>query len=49
MRKKIKSMGFTDWQTSFYNNAISIPVLLVASLVTEGWNSDNFSKNLCVV
>ncbi|ORY81216.1 GDP-mannose transporter [Leucosporidium creatinivorum] len=45
MRKKIKSMGFTDWQTSFYNNAISIPVLLVASLVTEGWTSDNFSKN----
>lgn len=48
MRKKIKSMGFTDWQTSFYNNAISIPILLGASMVTEGWSSVNFEKNLYV-
>jgi GDP-mannose transporter len=48
MRKKIKSMGFTDWQTSFYNNAISIPVLLVASMLIEGWSSATFNKNLYV-
>lgn len=46
MRKKIKSMGFTDWQTSFYNNAISFPVLIVASMLLEGWSGDNFAKNL---
>ncbi|KAK4046179.1 GDP-mannose transporter into the lumen of the Golgi [Microbotryomycetes sp. JL201] len=45
MRNKIKSMGFTDWQTSFYNNAISTPVLLVASIVTENWSAETFEKN----
>ncbi|KAM0790392.1 hypothetical protein ACM66B_003274 [Microbotryomycetes sp. NB124-2] len=45
MRNKIKSMGFTDWQTSFYNNAISTPILLVASIVTENWSSETFAKN----
>ncbi|KAK4049366.1 GDP-mannose transporter into the lumen of the Golgi [Microbotryomycetes sp. JL221] len=48
MRNKIKSMGFTDWQTSFYNNAISTPILLVASIVTENWTPDTFEKNLQV-
>jgi GDP-mannose transporter len=46
MRKKIKSMGFTDWQTSFYNNAISFPVLIFASMLLEGWSGENFTKNL---
>ena len=49
MRRKIKALAFTDWQTSFYNNFISIPVLLGASILTEGWSETNFSKNLCVV
>ena len=48
MRKKIKSMGFTDWQTSFYNNTISIPILMVSSMLLEGWSSDNFTRNLYV-
>ncbi|KDE08569.1 hypothetical protein, variant [Microbotryum lychnidis-dioicae p1A1 Lamole] len=45
MRKKIKAMAFTDWQTSFYNNAISTPVLLLASIMFEGWSPSNFALN----
>ncbi|SCZ89861.1 BZ3500_MvSof-1268-A1-R1_Chr1-3g01623 [Microbotryum saponariae] len=45
MRKKIKAMAFTDWQTSFYNNAISTPVLLLASIMFEGWSPSNFTLN----
>ncbi|SGY17703.1 BQ5605_C015g07866 [Microbotryum silenes-dioicae] len=45
MRKKIKAMAFTDWQTSFYNNAISTPVLLLASIIFEGWSPSNFALN----
>ncbi|KAJ3169453.1 GDP-mannose transporter into the lumen of the Golgi [Geranomyces variabilis] len=35
MKKKIKEVGFKEFDTVFYNNALSIPVLLVASLLTE--------------
>jgi GDP-mannose transporter len=35
MRSKIKEVGFKDFDTVFYNNLLSIPVLLVASLFTE--------------
>ncbi|KAK8003191.1 sodium/hydrogen exchanger family protein [Apiospora arundinis] len=45
MRKVIKSMNFKDWDTMFYNNLLTIPVLIVASLVAEDWSSANFAKN----
>ncbi|KAL8293103.1 hypothetical protein RQP46_000797 [Phenoliferia psychrophenolica] len=45
MRKRIKLTGFKDWDTMFYNNLISIPILLIASLLLEGWGSDNFERN----
>ncbi|KAK8034807.1 gdp-mannose transporter [Apiospora rasikravindrae] len=45
MRKVIKSMNFKDWDTMFYNNLLTIPVLIVASLVAEDWSSENFAKN----
>lgn len=46
MRKKIKSMNFSDWDTMFYNNSLSIPVLVVFSIITENWGSENLAKNL---
>ena len=29
----------------FYNNLLTIPVLLVMSLLTEDWSSANFASN----
>lgn len=46
MRKKIKSMGFSDWDTMFYNNSLSIPVLIIFSFITEDWGSENLTLNL---
>lgn len=46
MRKKIKTMGFGDWDTMFYNNTLSIPVLLVFSIITEDWGTKNLGLNL---
>jgi GDP-mannose transporter len=34
MRKRIKVTGFKDWDTMFYNNLLTIPVLIVMSLVS---------------
>ena len=48
MRKRIKVTGFTDWDTMFYNNLLSIPVLFVFSLLVEDWSQANLIKNLCV-
>ncbi|PPQ65878.1 hypothetical protein CVT24_011209 [Panaeolus cyanescens] len=45
MRKKIKSIGFSDWDSMFYNNLLSIPVLAVFSIVVENWGSENLSRN----
>ena len=47
MRKKIKGTGFSDWDTMFYNNLLSIPVLAVASIIAEDWGYDNLTRNLC--
>jgi GDP-mannose transporter len=35
MRAKIKQVGFKDYDTVFYNNLLSIPVLLMFSVMTE--------------
>jgi len=45
MRKKIKSTGFSDWDSMFYNNLLSIPVLAVFSLMAEDWGSENLTRN----
>jgi len=45
MRKKIKATGFSDWDSMFYNNLLSIPVLLVFSFVVEDWGSDSLNRN----
>ena len=48
MRKKIKSTGFSDWDSMFYNNLLSIPVLLLSSLIVEDWSSANLEQSLYV-
>ena len=46
MRKRIKGTGFSDWDTMFYNNLLSIPVLAVASIIAEDWGYENLNRNL---
>ncbi|KAF9556659.1 UDP-galactose transporter [Agrocybe pediades] len=45
MRKKIKSTGFSDWDSMFYNNLLSIPVLAVFSFIAEDWGTENLARN----
>lgn len=45
MRKRIKLTNFKDFDTMFYNNLLSIPVLLICSLVLENWSSENINLN----
>jgi GDP-mannose transporter len=49
MRKRIKATGFSDWDSMFYNNTLSVPVLIVFSLVFEDWGTENLARNLCVI
>ncbi|KAM0515605.1 hypothetical protein ACHAPS_009056 [Verticillium nonalfalfae] len=44
-KKFIKKMNFKDWDTMFYNNLLTIPVLIVCSLLLEDWSSENLTKN----
>lgn len=45
MRKRIKATGFSDWDTMFYNNLLSIPVLAVSSIIVENWGTENLIRN----
>ncbi|WFC95996.1 GDP-mannose transporter into the lumen of the Golgi [Malassezia brasiliensis] len=45
MRKRIKLTGFKDWDTMFYNNLLSIPVLIVMSLAVENWSAETLQRN----
>ncbi|KAI9897442.1 hypothetical protein N3K66_007298 [Trichothecium roseum] len=45
MRKVIKKMGFKDWDTMYYNNLLTVPVLLICGLLSEDWSSTNLSIN----
>jgi GDP-mannose transporter len=45
LRKRIKVLNFSDLDTMFYNNLLSIPVLAVASLLFEDWSAVNVAKN----
>lgn len=49
MRKRIKVTNFRDWDTMFYNNLLSIPVLVFFSLTLEDWSMENLSRNLFVL
>ncbi|KAL2823976.1 GDP-mannose transporter 1 [Aspergillus cavernicola] len=45
MRKRIKLTNFKDFDTMFYNNLLSIPVLIVCSGVLEDWSPENVARN----
>lgn len=45
MRKRIKLTNFKDFDTMYYNNLLSIPILLICSLVVENWSSANLQIN----
>ncbi|KAG8862100.1 GDP-mannose transporter into the lumen of the Golgi [Tulasnella sp. 330] len=45
MRKRIKSTGFKDWDSMFYNNLLSIPVLALFSFLVEDWGYENLNRN----
>ncbi|KAJ7132063.1 hypothetical protein C8R44DRAFT_829373 [Mycena epipterygia] len=45
MRKRIKVTGFSDWDSMVYNNLLSIPVLIVFSIIVEDWGSENLARN----
>lgn len=46
MRKRIKLTNFKDFDTVFYNNLLSIPLLVIPSLLLEDWSSENLLMNL---
>lgn len=45
MRKRIKLTNFKDFDTMYYNNLLSIPILLLSSLFLEDWSSKNIALN----
>lgn len=45
MRKRIKLTNFKDFDTMFYNNLLSIPILLIASILLEDWSTENIDLN----
>ncbi|CAA9958078.1 hypothetical protein CFE70_001633 [Pyrenophora teres f. teres 0-1] len=45
MRKRIKLTNFKDFDTMYYNNLLTIPILLIASILVEDWSSANIQKN----
>ncbi|KAG7093873.1 GDP-mannose transporter into the lumen of the Golgi [Marasmius oreades] len=45
MRKRIKVTGFSDWDSMFYSNLLSIPVLAIFSFVVEDWGIENLNRN----
>ncbi|KAF9116271.1 GDP-mannose transporter into the lumen of the Golgi [Mortierella sp. AM989] len=44
MRKRIKYFNFKDFDTVYYNNMLSLPVMLALSLCLEGWTSGEFNR-----
>ncbi|KAF5139441.1 GDP-mannose transporter [Metarhizium anisopliae] len=45
MRKVIKKTGFNNWEVMYYNNLLTIPVLIISSLLVEDWSSANLNSN----
>lgn len=48
MRKRIKLTNFKDFDTMYYNNLLSIPILLILSIVFEDWSVTNINLNFPV-
>lgn len=46
MRKRIKLTNFKDFDTVYYNNLLSIPLLIIPSLLLEDWSYENLMVNL---
>ncbi|KAL6934846.1 GDP-mannose transporter 1 [Hanseniaspora guilliermondii] len=46
MRMRIKLTNFKDFDTMFYNNAVALPILLLASFILEDWSPENIQLNL---
>ncbi|KAI8070895.1 hypothetical protein BC940DRAFT_235045 [Gongronella butleri] len=44
MRKRIKMTNFKDFDTVYYNNLLSIPLLIIPSFIFEDWSSENLAK-----
>ncbi|GJN91966.1 hypothetical protein Rhopal_004994-T1 [Rhodotorula paludigena] len=45
MRKRIKVTNFKDWDSMYYNNLLSIPVLVIFSFLFESWTPKNLNLN----
>ena len=45
MRKRIKITNFTDWETMFANNLLSVPVLILFSVTLEDWSGASLALN----
>ncbi|KAF8472491.1 hypothetical protein BDZ91DRAFT_435510 [Kalaharituber pfeilii] len=45
MRKRIKLTNFKDFDTMYYNNLLSIPILLICSMFLEDWSGINIERN----
>jgi len=45
MKKRIKLTNFKDFDTMYYNNLLTIPILLLASLFIEDWSAANLRRN----
>lgn len=46
MRKRIKMFSFKDFDTVFYNNLLSVPLLIIPSFLFEDWTAGNLARNL---
>ena len=46
MRKEIKQFNFKDFDTVYYNNLLSFPVMLALSFCLEGWTSGEIERTL---
>ncbi|KAF9193832.1 GDP-mannose transporter into the lumen of the Golgi [Haplosporangium sp. Z 767] len=44
MRKRIKHFNFKDFDTVYYNNLLSLPVMLTLSMCLEGWTSGELER-----
>lgn len=45
MRKRIKLTNFKDFDTMYYNNLLSLPILLIATFLFEDWSAANVALN----
>ncbi|KAM4067264.1 UAA transporter family protein [Hirsutella rhossiliensis] len=45
MRKAIKITNLKNWDVMFYNNLLTVPVLILSSLLIEDWSSTNLHNN----